>query len=38
MGKYREHMSRILGLKISKKMEMKNDETYHVASCGFTSV
>ena len=27
-------MSRILGLKISKKMEMKNDETYHVRACG----
>ena len=26
-------MRRILGLKISKKMEMKNDETYRVASC-----
>ena len=32
MGKYREHMRRSLGLKICWKMEIKVDETYHVAS------
>ena len=30
---YREHMRRSLGLKMCKKMEIKIDETYHVASC-----
>ena len=29
---YREHMRRSLGLKICWKMEIKIDETYHVAS------
>ena len=29
---YREHMRRSLGLKICRKMEIKIDETYHVAS------
>ena len=31
---YREHMRRSLGLKICWKVEMKIDETYHVASFG----
>ena len=29
---YREHMRRSLGLKICWKMEIKIDETYHLAS------
>ena len=33
MSKYRECMGRSLGLEISKKMEIKIDETYYVASC-----
>lgn len=33
MGKYRDHMRRSLGLKICEKLEIKIDETYHVASC-----
>ena len=31
MSKYRECMGRSLGLEICKKMEIKIDETYHVA-------
>ena len=31
---YREHMRQSLGLKICWKMEIKIDETYHVASFG----
>ena len=30
---YREHMRRSLGLKMCQEMEIKIDETYHVASC-----
>ena len=32
MSKYREHMGRSLGLEIGQKMEIKIDETSHVAS------
>ena len=35
MSKYRERMGRSLGVEICKKMEIKIDETYHVASCCF---
>ena len=32
MSKYREHMGRSLGQEICQKMEIKIDETFHVAS------